>query len=82
MSQPTEQTVTVKGHFGDVTLTKKEYIERWKSHAVELYNLVNYDAAPEVGTGYDKVIEMIETIKQMAELKFDAIYKKQQKKGA
>ena len=76
MLHPTDQTiptVTVTGYFGkDKQITRKDYVETWKSHGTDLYKI-----APPTADGYNEVTELVARITLLANREFDRLYSEQ-----
>ena len=60
------QTITVQSYFGDKTMTRIEYTQRWVDHAKEFYKL-------DLELGY----QIVELVTQRADKEFDNILAEQ-----
>ena len=69
----TERTITQNGMFGEITLTKEEFIKRWTDHVSQLYRL-SYEQEWETF-----VKATLDVVEHKASLEFNEIWLSQQR---
>ena len=67
------RTISVKGHFGDLDLTKESFASRWMAHATELRKLSS-------NTVWQKNVDrMVSKTRVFAHIEFEHKYEEQNK---